>query len=214
MCLYLELFGYMMILLTSTSRALHVTVTPFHLVSWEQNDRISSNFVYSYWQDLSWDCYTSFFAHLYQRYGPWFTSEFGFCLIYIENKLTEFHQILYMQSYWQALGLDCYTSFFAYLFQSYGPWFMPKFHFRSISWEQINRISNFVYKHSYWQDLAWDCCTSFFLHICTKYSMQDFWSRNGPMALVPFICMQKRRFWWVIWNFDGPFGKKDWPKKP
>ena len=28
---------------------------------------------------------------------------------------------------------------------------------------------------------------------------------NGPMAHVPFICMQKSRFLWVIRNFDGPF---------
>ena len=31
---------------------------------------------------------------------------------------------------------------------------------------------------------------------------------NGPMAYVPFIRMQNSRFWWAIWKFDGPFGKK------
>ena len=67
---------------------------------------------------------------------------------YLENKLTEFHQILYMHSdsYWQDLAWDCYTLFFTNLYQSYGLWFMPKFCFRSISWELINRISpNFIY---------------------------------------------------------------------
>ena len=65
---------------------------------------------------------------------------------YIENKLTEFHQILYMHSYWQSLSCDCYTSFFAHLYQSYGPWFRSKFPFHSISWKRIDRISqNFIY---------------------------------------------------------------------
>ena len=65
---------------------------------------------------------------------------------YLENKLTEFHKILYMHSYWQDLDWDCYTSFFTYLYQRYGPWFTPKVCFCSISWEQIDRISpNFIY---------------------------------------------------------------------
>ena len=54
---------------------------------------------------------------------------------YLENKMIEFHQILYMHWYWQNLGWDCYLSIFAHLYQSYDPWFMPKFYFRSISWE-------------------------------------------------------------------------------
>ena len=33
------------------------------------------------------------------------------------------------------LAWDCFTSFFAHFYQSYGPWFMPKFCFHSISWE-------------------------------------------------------------------------------
>ena len=46
-----------------------------------------------------------------------------------------------MHLYWQELAWDCYTLFFTHLYQSYGPWFMPKFRFRSISWEIIDRIS-------------------------------------------------------------------------
>ena len=31
-----------------------------------------------------------------------------FCFAqYLENELTEFHQILYMHSYWQDIGWDC-----------------------------------------------------------------------------------------------------------
>ena len=64
----------------------------------------------------------------------------------LENKRIEFHQILYMHWYWQDLCWDCYLSFFAHLYQSYGPWLRPKFCLRSISWEQIDRISPFFYE--------------------------------------------------------------------
>ena len=79
---------------------------------------------------------------------------------YLKNKWTEFHQILYMHSYWQDLRWDCYTSFFAHFYQSYGPYFTPKICFCSISWEQIdtfwpNLEKEFIYL--YWQDLPWDC---------------------------------------------------------
>ena len=73
---------------------------------------------------------------------------------YLENKLTEFHHILYMQSYWQDLACDYYTSFFAHLHQSYGPWLTPKFCFCSMSWEQIDRILPILYMHSYWPYLV------------------------------------------------------------
>ena len=52
---------------------------------------------------------------------------------YLENQLVEFHQILYMHSSWQDLAWDCYSSFFANLYQSYGPLFTLKFCFRLIS---------------------------------------------------------------------------------
>ena len=152
-------------------------------------------FLHSYWQDLAWDCYTSFFTYLYQSYGPLFTPKFCFCSMpweqmdrispnfiyasiltrstlgllrvvlrtfvselhrnvvsaqYFENKLTEFHQILYMHSYWQDLAWDCNTSFFAHSYHSYGPWFTPKFRFHSIFCEQIDKISpNFIYANSH-----------------------------------------------------------------
>ena len=55
---------------------------------------------------------------------------------YLENQLVDFHKNLYIvHSSWQDLAWDCYTSFFANLYKSNGPWFMPKFCFHSISWE-------------------------------------------------------------------------------
>ena len=182
-------------------------------------------YMHSYCQDLSCYCYTSFFAHLYQSYGPWYTQyyipKFRFRTIsseqmdrfwpnliyeiyiwivschfsqicklwplieiritlplnilrdsglllharhcsgaiirfsdnssfisahYLENKLIEFYQILYMHLYWQDLGGDFFTSFFAHLYQSSGPWYTSEFLFCSISWKIIGRISsNFIH---------------------------------------------------------------------
>ena len=64
---------------------------------------------------------------------------------YLENGLTESDQILYAHQHWQDLAWDCYPSFFAKFWRSYGPWLMSEFRFRSISWERIDRIwPNFV----------------------------------------------------------------------
>ena len=46
---------------------------------------------------------------------------------YLKNQLVEFHQILYMHLSWQDLAWDCYTSFFANSYQSYGPSLTPNF---------------------------------------------------------------------------------------
>ena len=65
---------------------------------------------------------------------------------YLENSFIEFIQILYVHWYWHDQAWDCYLPFFPNLYQSNGPWFMPKFRFRSTSWEQIGRNSpNFIY---------------------------------------------------------------------
>ena len=87
---------------------------------------------------------------------------------YLENKLTDFHQILYMHSYWKDLAWDFNPSFSAHLYHSYGPWFMPKFRFHSISQEQTD-FHEILYMHSHWQDLAWDWCMSFFAHLYQSY---------------------------------------------
>ena len=57
---------------------------------------------------------------LYQSHGPLFTPNFV-AAQYLENQSIEFHQILYMHSYWQDLAWDCYTSFFGHFYQSNGP---------------------------------------------------------------------------------------------
>ena len=98
-----------------------------------------------YWEDLAWDCNMSF-SHICTRVMALDLHQNFFSAQYLENKLTEFYQVLYMHSYWQDLAWDCYTSFFLHLYQCYGPWITPKFRFCSISSEQIDKMSpNFIY---------------------------------------------------------------------
>ena len=83
----------------------------------EKNFKESNQILYVHlnWYDLPWDCYTSFFEHLYQSYGPWLCRN-SVPAQYLENQLVEFHQILYMHSSLQDLACDCYTSFLANLY--------------------------------------------------------------------------------------------------
>ena len=102
-------------------------------------------YMHWYWQDLAWDFYTSFFENWYQSYCP--ICQNFVSTQYLENRLVEFHQILYMymHSYWQDLAWDCYMSFFAHLYQSYGPWFTPKFRLPSISREKLTDFHQILY---------------------------------------------------------------------
>ena len=66
----------------SFSHSVHPSVR-FNSVSTQYLEKyfIESNqilYVYLYWHDLPWDCYSSFFKHLYQSYGPWFTPKLRF----------------------------------------------------------------------------------------------------------------------------------------
>ena len=72
-----------------------------------------------------------------------------------------------MHSYWQDLGwvVSCHSS---HICTSFGPRFMPKFHFPSISWEQNDRISPNLYTTSYWQDHV-GLLHIFFAHLYQSY---------------------------------------------
>ena len=50
-----------------------------------------------------------------------------------------------MHLYWQDLLWDCYPSFFVQTYQSYGPWFMPKFRLHSIYF--LTNLQNFTKFH-------------------------------------------------------------------
>ena len=77
-----------------------------------------------------------------------------------------------MHSYLQDLYLDCYTSFFTHLYQSYGPCLLQNFVYAqyldnkwTTNWEPIEPIGRILpnlYMHSSWQDPAWNCYTPFF----------------------------------------------------
>ena len=109
--------------------------TEFHQILYMHSNR----------QDLHWDCYILFFAHLYQSYGPWFWPKFCFHSISWEQMDRISPNFIYAFILTTStLGL--LHTIFADLYQSYGPWFMPKLCFRSISWEEMDRISpNFIY---------------------------------------------------------------------
>ena len=72
---------------------------------------------------LTWLCQTVKEMHLKEKkffQGIWVVchSVCQYITKYFENKLIDFHQILYMHSYRQDLAWDFYTSFFAPLYQS------------------------------------------------------------------------------------------------
>ena len=156
----------------------------FRLISWEQIDRISPNFIYAFiltrstlgllhiifrtfilelcpliyakiwflfnilrtnrqnftkflicihFDNIYIGVVTHHFFHICTRAMALDLCQNFVSVQYLEKKWTEAYQILYMRSYWQDLYQDCYTSFFAHLYQSYGLWFAPKCRFHSIS---------------------------------------------------------------------------------
>ena len=123
---------------------------PFRSTSWEPIGRISTNSIYTFiLARSSLDCYTSFIAHCIIVMAYHLRQNFVSAQ-YLENLLTNFHQILYMHGYWQDLAWDFYMLFFSYFYKSYGPWFATIFCFCSISCDPISRISQNLLTHSSW----------------------------------------------------------------
>ena len=54
---------------------------------------------------------------------------------YLENKSTEFDQILHVHLTWEDVGWDYYTFVFCKFLTEFGTWLISEFRFRSISWE-------------------------------------------------------------------------------
>ena len=82
----------------------------FPSISWEQFDRISPKFIDKIYIRVVTNYFGRFVTELFMTLD-WCQN--FFYAQYLENKLTEFHQILYMNmySYQQDLAWDCYTSF-------------------------------------------------------------------------------------------------------
>ena len=131
--------------------------------------------MHSYWQDLAWDCYTSFVAQLYQSHGPWFYSKFCFRSISKEqidifspNLIYEF--ILTRSSFWiichfsqictRVMTLDLRQNFVSA-------------HYLENSFIEFIQI---LYVHWCWHDLAWDCFMSY-SKICTRIMDLDFYAK-------------------------------------
>ena len=115
----------------------------FRSIFWEQIELFSPNFIFAFILRISsLGLLQVIFPTLALDLRPNFVSA-----QYLENQLIEFHQILYMHSYWQDLAWHCYKTFSPHLYQSYGPWITPKLCLRSISWEQVVIFSpNFIYR--------------------------------------------------------------------
>ena len=162
----------------------------FRSISWELVDIFSPNFIYALiLTRSSLGLLHVIFLEIVIRVIALYLRQNFVSAQYLENHLVEFHQILYMHSSWQDLAWDCYTPFFAHLYQSYDPLFMPKFRFRSICWELTDIFSpNFIIR-SYWQDQAWDWYTSFleriyidmiYLGIVTHHFIEHLYRSYSP----------------------------------
>ena len=150
--------------------------------------------MHSYWQDLSWDCYTSFFAHLYQSYGPWFMHKFRFNSISWEL-IDKISQNL-MYAYILTRSTLRLTNFIVnHLFQSYGTWFTTECYFHSISWEQIDRISpNFIYESILTRSSLG------LLHIIFGSFVPELWLLIYAKISFPFNIL--RTYWQNFTKFD------------
>ena len=88
--------------------SVHHNSVPLNILRTKWQNFTNFLYMHSYWQDLAWDFYMSFFALLYQSHDPWFTSKFLFRSIsWEQNYGQKVHQILYKHSYWQDLAWDC-----------------------------------------------------------------------------------------------------------
>ena len=101
--------------------------------------------MHTYWQNLACDCYMSFFALLYQSYGPWFEPKFCFGSISGEP-IGRISPIFISAFILARSNFGLLHTFFTFLYQSHGPLLTPKVCFHSIPLESIDRISpNFIY---------------------------------------------------------------------
>ena len=115
-------FGLSIILSFRPSFCHSVIFFCFRSITWEQIDRNSHNFIYAFILTRSMFGLLHFFLRIIVlELRPLIYAKNFISAQHLEIKLTEFHQIWYMHSYWQDLLWECYTLFIAQLYQSYGP---------------------------------------------------------------------------------------------
>ena len=156
--------------------------------------------MHSYWQDLAWDCYTSFITHFYRSYGPLFTPKFRFGSISWEQKDTLSLNFIYAFILTRSsLGLLYIIHICSNFIRVYG----IKIHFHSISWEQIddfrpNFISPFM--------LTRYCLGS--LHIIFPTFVPEFWLLIYAKILFPLNILKKN--WKVLPNMHLYWQDQGW----
>ena len=121
-------------------------------------------YMHWYWQDLAWDCYTSFFLHLYLSYDPWSMPKLRSGSISWEqmDRISPnfIYAFIFTRSSMELLHI---------IFPTFAPLIYAKISFPlDILRTNWQNSPNFI-MHSYWQDLAWDCYASFFLHLHQSY---------------------------------------------
>ena len=112
-----------------------------------------------YWQGLAWDCYTSFFLHLYQSYGSisWeqiLLDRISPNLIYVFT-LTR-----------SSIGL---IHIIFHICTELWPLMYSKISFPPNILRTIQHIFTKFYTHWYWQVLPWHCYTLFFRNLDQRY---------------------------------------------
>ena len=89
---------------------------------------------------------------------------------YLENKLTEFHQILFLHPYWQDLAWDCYSSFSPICTRVMALYLRQNFVSAQCLENKRTEFHQILYMHLYWQDLPWDCYASLYAHLYLNYT--------------------------------------------
>ena len=119
---------------------------------------------------------------------------------------SEFNEILYVHLYWHVLAWDFYATFFGYLCWSYGPWFTPKFHFCSLSWQQIDRLApNFIYAFTLTRSSLG------LLHIIFCIFILKLWSLIYSKISFPLnIWRTNRQIWQTIYTGKIYVGIVSW----
>ena len=90
-------------------------IRPDRISAWSGSKLFDTQMVFILTRSKLGLLHVIFFLHIHTKVMALDLHQNFISAQYIENKLTEFHQILCIHWYWQDLGCDCYTSFFGYL---------------------------------------------------------------------------------------------------
>ena len=145
---------------------------PLRSISWELIGRLSPNFIYTFiLVRSSLGLLHAIFGKFVPELWPLIYAIISFPLNFL--RIGVFHQILYMHSYSQDLRLGYHSLFFAYLYQSYGPWFAPKFCFFSYVLRTNGQNFTKFYICIHIDKIYVGIVTHHFIDICTRVMALD-----------------------------------------